>query len=204
MKTNKIVQGILKMGNENRDEFEFKSLCFTAKTIEPKLDEEQRKLLEKYLIPPKPIETKDFSIPKVSEYQLQRQELLKLPNLLQKQKIFPKFELKEELLNRSKKENGNNDYETEEHLSDLLAQRSQMLKENTLRFHTEIRKGGNLNNMEERLENINIRVKGAQESIKKVTKKTWKTTFMIWGSILAVICIFAWTFLFLRFISVRK
>jgi hypothetical protein len=204
----KVVDRISQIDQSKLNYYEYKSLLETIRLIGPSITLEQRYKLDQHLKratrDPVPVETHQF----VDGYlDPARIELFRLPNLLEekKPKQFKYKPQEGELFNRAKQKDDVSDLELQDHLSTILANQSQQLLENSKRFQTRIQKdNADLSEMAYELETINLRVQSARDSIKLVGKKTWTTTIMIWASILALFIIFTWTYLFIRFFSVRK
>jgi hypothetical protein len=182
------------------NEYERASIETTIRLMESKLSEEQLQKLNRLR------SSKTSSIPHkvppiLKKMDPLRKQLFELPNLLEetKPKQF-KYEPKGDLFNRAKKKEDISELEMQEHLTGILAEQSSQLLENTKRFNDTIQKDTkDLSEMEYRLENINLRVKSARQSMKNVSSSTWSTTIMIWVSILGVMLIVAWMILFMKF-----
>ena len=179
--------------------YEYQSWLKAIQVVEEELTEDQLLRLESFKkSKPEPIPVPN-DIPKIQKSH-QKKWLFQRPNLLQEKRSEFKYQPKQgELFNRAKKSNGS-EKELQDHLSGILAEQAQQLLENTKLFNEKITQDtSNLSEMEYRLENINLRVKSARDSMKLVGSRTWTTTIMIWASILGVVLILAWMILFMKF-----
>jgi hypothetical protein len=181
------------------NEYERASMEHTIRLMESNLSDQQLQRLSGVRRPKaSPITQNHHRV--VQKTDPLRKILFELPNLLEesKPKQF-KYEPKGELFNRAKKKEDVSELEMQDHLAGILAEQSSQLLENTKRFNENIQKDTkDLSEMEYRLENINLRVKSARQSMKNVSSTTWTTTIMIWGSILGVMLIVAWMILFMK------
>ncbi|KAJ2992893.1 hypothetical protein HDV02_002770, partial [Globomyces sp. JEL0801] len=109
---------------------------------------------------------------------------------------------KESQVDESVEQQIQNDLKIQQELTDLLAQQSAQLLKNSQTFNDLINKDKNvLDSLEDDMQDKLNKVQSSRSAIQFVTKKTWTTTFMIWGSILVCILVFSGTLLWMRLFS---
>lgn len=185
------------MDRSNLNKYELMSLYYTLKSVgktDPSLLVESPK-----------IQSDNTPESRLSEYEVQRREMLLLPNLLveEERPKNVKIVYKPQKLFDQEEDTDASDLKLQDELSGILSQQSRQLLQNTRILNQELEKSS-LDEMENRLGNINDRVTKARKGISQITRKTWRATIMIWLAILVAVLIFAWMLIYMRFSRVKR
>ena len=94
---------------------------------------------------------------------------------------------------------------SESELVDQVLKRSKQLLKNTNDFNLKLKQDESiLRDAEQQMDQRVVNMKSRRNEIQKVTSSTWKTTIMIWVSVLVSILVVMYMILFMKIFSVKR
>ncbi|KAJ3323042.1 hypothetical protein HDV06_002488 [Boothiomyces sp. JEL0866] len=95
--------------------------------------------------------------------------------------------------------------QSEEELTEILAQQSKQLLNSTLKFNEKLKEDKEyLDSLDNKIQDTTAKVQSSRKGMKDITRSTWTTTILIWLSVLAAILVMAWMLIYMRVVSPSK